>query len=86
MTPYAKGYQTGWIAYLEEYRAPETSLKILKIQAETVAEHASHGLLPKDDYWLGYYHGRNAAQACVALYLHTNPPPSNSADISATHA
>jgi|SoiMethySBSTD1v2_1073268.scaffolds.fasta_scaffold282154_2 hypothetical protein len=86
MTPYAKGYQTGWIAYLEEYRAPEKSLRILKIQAEALAEHASQGLLPKDDYWMGYHHGRNAAQACVELYLRTNSPPSNSADTSATNA
>jgi hypothetical protein len=57
---------------LKEYPCPVHTLRILMIQADTVAEHASHGLLPQGDYWLGYHHGRAAAESCVSLYLRTN--------------
>ena len=75
-TSYAQGYRSGWISYLEQYLAPGNSLRILAVQADTVAEQASHGLLPQGDYWLGYYHGRHAAESCVALYLESSPPSS----------
>lgn len=86
MTSYAKGYRTGWISYLAEYRTTENSLRILEIQADMVAERASHGLLPKEDYWLGYHHGRIAAQACVDLYLHVDHTPRSNVAASLAQA
>ncbi len=68
-TIYAQGYRSGWISYLEKYPAPAQALRILAVQADTVSEQASHGLLPQDDFWLGYHHGNKAAESCVALYL-----------------
>ncbi|MGE0823946.1 MAG: hypothetical protein AB7G75_03080 [Candidatus Binatia bacterium] len=69
MKAYTKGYRAGWISYLEKYHCPKNSLRILVIQADAVAEYASHGLLPQDDYWLGYHHGRTAAETCTTHYL-----------------
>ena len=68
-TSYAEGYRSGWISYLETYPAPKNALRILTIQADVVSEQASHGLLPQGDYWLGYHHGRHAAESCVSFYL-----------------
>jgi len=68
-TSYTQGYRNGWLSYLEKYPAPGNVLRILVVQADVVSEQASHGLLPQGDFWLGYYHGRNAAESCVALYL-----------------
>lgn len=73
---YTQGYRNGWISYLEKYPAPENSLRILAVQADIVAEQASHGLLPQGDYWLGYYHGQHAAKSCVAFYLESAHPSS----------
>jgi|GEM_PF-3676405 len=75
-TSYTQGYRSGWLSYLEKYPAPGNALKILVVQADIVSEQASHGLLPQGDYWLGYYHGRNAAESCVALYLESLSNPS----------
>ena len=76
ITSYTQGYRSGWLSYLEKYPAPADALRILVVQADIVSEQASHGLLPQGDFWLGYYHGRNAAESCVALYLESlgNPP------------
>jgi hypothetical protein len=68
-TRYAKGYRNGWLSYMEASLTPKQTLKILAMQADSVAEQASHGLLPQDDFWLGYHHGRHAAEFCATRYL-----------------
>ena len=75
-TNYAQGYRSGWLSYMETYPTPKQTLRILVMQADNVAELASHGLLPQTDFWLGYHHGRHAAESCAALYLESLPVPS----------
>lgn len=68
---YAQGYWAGWMSYLEAHPQRDAAFSALLADAYSLAEHATHGLAPQGDYWLGYHHGRAAAKLRAAKYTRT---------------
>jgi hypothetical protein len=64
MTTYAKGYQAGWMSYLEEHQRLDEATWL--DDTNLSAGDASLGLTPQGDYWLGYHHGRAAVKTRLA--------------------